>query len=656
MTARRRRAIAGLVVALSSVVVLSSPASPVSAAGETGLVSIDPARLLDTRSGSTTIDGTGSGGGPTEAGVPVVVDVVGRGGVPADGVSAVVVNVTVDNSATANAGYVTVYPTGDPTPLASSLNFAAGAVVANEVIAKVGANGTISIVTQLPTQLVVDIVGWVPTSGSGYTPSAPRRYLDTRSDGVTFDGVARSGGSTVAGGVIDLAIAGRGDVPVSATAVVVNVTVDNSATMNAGYVTVFPTGTVRPLASSLNLSPGQVVANELVTKVGAGGRISLFTQPSTHLIVDVVGWFVDVGAGGLHPLAPARLLDTRAGTSTVDGLQQGAGPTTAGRSLRLPVLGRGGVPPSGVWAVVVNVTVPASVVGGGFVTVHPNGSTRPNASSLNTAAGRVVANEVIAKVGAGGAIRLFTQFGSDLVVDVVGWLPSPGGDAGEVPLPAEPPISGPRVQAIYAVPAGIAAVAGREAAIAHEVGVVQAWYDGQTGGRHPVFARVAGGGSGISVIRVDLTSTEAALTATTDPEALIDAQVRAQLGAALDDASLAVVLEGQTGGSFCGRTGTMVLIPIANCDIAPSSTSTWPYEMSYLLGHELTHLLGAVDDCSPHADGTGHVSDDRRDVLYSGPSARDWLNLQLDPGHDDYYLHDVPGCADIADSPLLDSL
>ena len=130
MTARRRRAIAGLVVALSSVVVLSSPASPVSAAGETGLVSIDPARLLDTRSGSTTIDGTGSGGGPTEAGVPVVVDVVGRGVVPADGVSAVVVNVTVDNSATANAGYVTVYPTGDPTPLASSLNFAAGAVVA----------------------------------------------------------------------------------------------------------------------------------------------------------------------------------------------------------------------------------------------------------------------------------------------------------------------------------------------------------------------------------------------------------------------------------------------------------------------------------------------------------------------------------------------
>ena len=102
-----------------------------------------------------------------------------------------------------------------------------------------------------------------------------------------------------------------------------------------------------------------------------------------------------------------------------------------------------------------------------------------------------------------------------------------------------------------------------------------------------------------------------------------------------------------------GRTGSIVFIPIGNCGIGVSETSTWPFGGTYLMAHELTHLLGAVPFCAPNADGTGHVSDDNRDVLYSGPEARDWDNLMLDPGNDDYYNHGQDGCTDIADSPLL---
>ena len=49
-------------------------------------------------------------------------------------------------------------------PLASNLNFTPGQTTANMVIAKVGANGKISIFNfQGSTDVVVDVLGWFPT-------------------------------------------------------------------------------------------------------------------------------------------------------------------------------------------------------------------------------------------------------------------------------------------------------------------------------------------------------------------------------------------------------------------------------------------------------------------------------------------------------------
>jgi hypothetical protein len=57
-----------------------------------------------------------------------------------------------------------------------------------------------------------------------------------------------------------------------------------------------------------------------------------------------------------------------------------------------------------------------------FLTVWPDGSTRPLASDLNYLAGLTVPNLVVVKLGANGAIDLFNAFGTtDVVVDVVGW-------------------------------------------------------------------------------------------------------------------------------------------------------------------------------------------------------------------------------------------
>ena len=52
-------------------------------------------------------------------------------------------NVTVDQPT--SSGFLTVWPTGETQPLASSHNFVAGLTIANLVLAKVGAGGQISI-------------------------------------------------------------------------------------------------------------------------------------------------------------------------------------------------------------------------------------------------------------------------------------------------------------------------------------------------------------------------------------------------------------------------------------------------------------------------------------------------------------------------------
>jgi hypothetical protein len=60
--------------------------------------------------------------------------------------------------------------------------------------------------------------------------------------------------------------------------------------------------------------------------------------------------------------------------------------------------------------------------GPSFLTVWPDGSTKPLASDLNYVAGLTVPNLVVVKLGASGAIDLFNASGTtDVVVDVVGW-------------------------------------------------------------------------------------------------------------------------------------------------------------------------------------------------------------------------------------------
>lgn len=150
-------------------------------------------------------------------------------------------------------------------------------------------------------------------------------------------------------------------------------------------------------------------------------------QRGLDRIVDVI----DIGAVERNaddplpvwlPVEPARLMDTRPGFGTVDGVGEGGGPITGGTQRTLDVAGRAGIPSDAV-AVIANVTA-IEPVGSGFVTVHPCEPTLPVASSLNFTAGVNLGNEVIAGLDATGDLCLYVHETAHLTVDVVGYVPA----------------------------------------------------------------------------------------------------------------------------------------------------------------------------------------------------------------------------------------
>jgi hypothetical protein len=257
---------------------------------------------------------------------------------------------------------------------------------------------------------------------SDYTPLTPARLLDTRAGTSTIDGRFAGIGSLQQGQICDVQILGRGGVPTTGvSAVALNVTVVNPT--GNSHLTVFPKGEAVPNSSNLNYTPGKTVPNMVLAKIGADGSISVRNAfGSTDVIIDIAGWYAVAGA--YAGLSPARLLDTRPGTATIDGNFVGIGALQPGQIFNLPILGRGGVPTTGVSAVALNVTV-VNPTSDSHLTVFPKGEALPNTSNLNFTPGQTVPNMVIAKIGADGSISIRNAIGlTDVVIDVAGWFES----------------------------------------------------------------------------------------------------------------------------------------------------------------------------------------------------------------------------------------
>ena len=404
-----------LVAALLPLVASPATTPPASAAvnaGQSLYVPLDPVRVLDTRSGS---------GAPAEPVGPAQVrDLRVADGlrVPSDA-TAVVLNVTATQP-TASSD-VRVYPTPAghaAPPTVSNLNVVAGTTVANLVTVRLGDGGRVRLRNAAGSvHLVADLAGYFTAApsagGSSLLGRTPTRLLDTR----------RVGGALGAGEVRRLQVLGSTGAPQGARAVVLNVTAVGATARTD--VRAYPTRPgAPPVVSNLNPAPGRTTAAAVVVPVGADGTVSLRNHVgSVHLVVDLMASYLPGDAASVfHPLAPVRLLDTRA-TGT---------PLGQGGVRDLVVAGADVVPSPGT-VVALNVTAVGPTAGTDLrVYPTPADARVPGTSNLNAAHGQTAANAVLATVGRDGAVRLRNALGAvHVVVDLAGWY-GPSGDGWDI--------------------------------------------------------------------------------------------------------------------------------------------------------------------------------------------------------------------------------
>ena len=172
------------------------------------------------------------------------------------------------------------------------------------------------------------------------------------------------------------------------------------------YLSRFPNATPAQVASAI--VGGGTTAH--VTNAGSGSpNVLLNTTSLSGAAGPSAG-----SSGAYFPLVPARLMDSRTGNGTAPT------PFTGGAQRSLQVTGRGGVPGSGVSAVVMNVTVTNPTIAS-HVTVWPSGAI-PNVSNLNFVAGQTKPNLVTVGVSGTGTVNFQLDDGSaDLIADVVGY-------------------------------------------------------------------------------------------------------------------------------------------------------------------------------------------------------------------------------------------
>lgn len=219
-----------------------------------------------------------------------------------------------------------------------------------------------------------------------FIPVDPYRAIDTR----------LTGSRLTAGEVRAIRLDGA---PTGATAVTLNATA--VAPSEAGYLSLFPCASVRPVVSNVNYSRGDAaVPNQVTVSIDNAGELCVFSLADVDVVLDVSGWWAPAGALGFAS-SSARLHDSRV-----------TGRFTAGEIREI------GVPP-GVAAVSLNMTgIDPDATS--YATVFPCGGQRPVVSNLNVRPGEVRPNHATVKVGTAGRICVFTLNAMDVIVDLTG--------------------------------------------------------------------------------------------------------------------------------------------------------------------------------------------------------------------------------------------
>jgi hypothetical protein len=257
-------------------------------------------------------------------------------------------------------------------------------------------------------------------------PVGPLRIADTRPAPLNVNVPV---GQVGANSSITIPVAGVSGLPSASqiSAVALNVTVTN--VVAPGFVTLYPNVGTPPVASNLNFEAGETRAAHVVVALSAAGTLQVYAGASpADIVIDVSGYYMSAAGSATGymletPTAPDRLIDSRdLGTP---------GAISAFGTKDLCVSSVGG--PS---LIAINITMIAPAQGG-FVTVWPQGATRPNASTINAAAGEVVSNYAVIPLSSGDCISLYSNVQVHYIVDLFArWVDPVAFEGRFVPLAA----------------------------------------------------------------------------------------------------------------------------------------------------------------------------------------------------------------------------
>lgn len=314
------------------------------------------------------------------------------------GASAALVNVAVTGAT--GSGYVTVEScraTADGLRAWSNGNYAPGTTTSNLAVAPLDGSGRFCVYVATPVHVVVDVQGFVSSSGSRVVAPSVSRVLDTRS----------SGGPRAGGSVVQV----PAGAPLDAVGALANLAV--VAPSAAGYVTADRCSQLAPGAqtrSNLNYARLETVSNLSMVPVADGG-FCMVPAVATDLLADVQGWLVPGSDGwGIDLVAASRLVDTRGCRDAGCGVA-----VPAGGLLRVAA-------PPGASAVLANLTVtqPATA---GFITAGPCDEVGGTAwSNANFDRAETTANMAVARVGSDGTFCVRPSTSTHLVVDLAAVL------------------------------------------------------------------------------------------------------------------------------------------------------------------------------------------------------------------------------------------
>ena len=309
-------------------------------------------------------------------------------------------------------GYLTGWPSGHPRPVAATLNSLDGRIKSVGAVIPAGNGGAISMYATNATDLILDISGYfVPAtvpSALAFYPVTPCRVADTRNPSAALGGPYLVAKSTRAFPILS---AMSCNIPSSAHAYSVNLAVVPRGGP-VGYLTAWPTGQTQPVVATLNDPDGVVLSNAAILPAGNGGQVDVYTTDDTDLVIDINGYFAPFGTGGLslYNLTPCRVLDTR---------QPPGSPPFTG-TLNVNVEGSSCAVPGTAQAYIFNATVvpPGKV---GYLTLWPQGTTRPVVANLNDTDGTITGNMAVVST-ANGSVSAYVTNPTHLVLDIFGYF------------------------------------------------------------------------------------------------------------------------------------------------------------------------------------------------------------------------------------------